>query len=94
MRNIKISSYISSRINSKGFAIVITSVLLSINGVSQAENVGKIKTKDNLTYKDGRLIQAITPDGHRCTFNYAPNGDFISSVPSSCGNPKDRVKQN
>ena len=38
--------------------------------------------------RKGRLVQVVTPDGRRCTYQYAPDGQLIGPVDPSCGEPQ------
>lgn len=42
--------------------------------------------------KQGRLILVVIPEGKACIYQYGKDGELISPIESSCGNPLSWLK--
>lgn len=65
-------------------------VLVILSSGASTSPVGAAQTSEpTLSFdRKGRLVQAISADGRRCTYHYAPDGRLISPRDPACGDPQ------
>ena len=75
-------------------ALCLSAAIAPLHAQDNVAN-GATNPKPILTFnKKGQLVLVVTPDGHRCVYKYALDGNLAATEPPSCRDPQSWLNGN